>query len=723
MAPHNNHEDQAQPGSSSSASSADGRHYHHHHNVTAGEIPVPHGPMEQRHRHGYSNGYDDDDNLAGTTPHERRIFGHVTRPDDSYTQDGVYWADLPLMQRLRFISQVDAQAASAEVRTIGKMVRRDPLSPVTWYFRNAVIPGAGLGLEGYVLFSIGNLEPLFEKVWPQCWENHQSCAKNWVYSVTYLEIIGIMVGQAGVGVIGDWIGRRWGLIQDAVIMLVGLIMLTASWGTSLEGWVICYAWSLFVYGIGVGGEYPITATSSLESSATEGRLSTREDRLHRGRRVTMAFLMQGWGQFVNQVILIVLLIIFNSGSGNPPYSTSSAQYAFRLSFAIPAVGTAWLAYYRTWKMPNASRQLKEAKSRTQVTGYDINALRYCFTHFGGRLLATAGTWFCNDVFFYGNKLFQGQFIKVISNNPDSLVTTWTWNLVNITVSLAGYYAAALLIDNKIYGRRMMQQVGFFMCFLMFVIPAFNYEHYTSPAGIHGFQAMYFISSFFNQFGPNSVTFLVAGEVFPTPIRATAHGFSAAIGEAGALLASVLYNYIDDQTKFYVVPWFGLAGMLLTWIWLPDTTGLDLKEQERRWRYLRSGKGSEYHGVAVHPRHLSMWERMRGMAASYDPEKDWRQKIDDMRTEWEEVQASLPPKEQQNQSQQQQQQPTAEKTAGEDTSTSSAHGMPEDGEFSQEIHEYFLRSSPVIAARSHGNEQSEGMMLNEKSPRSEGSSSK
>lgn len=123
-----------------------------------------------------------------------------------------------------------------------------------------------------------------------------------------------------------------------------------------------------------------------------------------------------------------------------------------------------------------------------------------------------------------------------------------------------------------------------MCFIMFVIPAFNFEYYTSPAGIRSFQAMYFLSSFFNQFGPNSVTFLVAGEVFPTEIRASAHGFSAMIGKAGALLASVLYNYINTQTKFYVVPWFGLAGMLITWLWLPDTTGLDLKEQERRWRY-------------------------------------------------------------------------------------------------------------------------------------------
>ncbi|KAI1010179.1 hypothetical protein LB504_012363 [Fusarium proliferatum] len=644
-------------------------HRHHHHESTIpGEIPVPHGPPDS------DSEQISDEPIAYATADERRIFSHVTRPDDSYTEDGVYWADLPLAQRYRFVSKVDNDAAKEEAKTAWSMFKEDPLSPFSWYFRHAVIPGAGLGLEGYVLFSIGNLEPLFKTVWPDCWgKEPTTCSHNWIASVTYLEIIGIMVGQAVVGVMGDWVGRRWGLIQDAAIMFIGLLMLTASWGLTLQGWVICYAWSLFFYGFGVGGEYPITATSSLEGVSSGGRISTREDRLHRGRRVTTAFLMQGWGQFVNQVILIVLLAIFNNGKSSPPYSKSAAQYTFRLSFAFPAIGTLWLLYYRTYRMRSAGKQLAEAKKRSNVTGYDVNALRHCFTNFGGRLFATAGTWFCNDVFFYGNKLFQGQFIKVISPDSKSIFTTWTWNLVNITVSLAGYYLASLLIDNKMYGRKMMQQVGFFMCFLMFVIPAFKFDYYTSPAGIHSFQAMYFISSFFNQFGPNSVTFLVAGEVFPTPIRATAHGFSACIGKSGALLASVLYNYIDDQTKFYVVPWFGLAGMLLTWIFLPDTTGLDLKEQERRWYYIRDGKESEYHGVAVNPTHLSLWERFRGLGKSYDPEADWRAKVQDMRTEWELVQASRGPKD----------------TEG---------AMPDDGEFSPEIHEFFKRSSPKHIGR-------------------------
>ena len=146
--------------------------------------------------------------------------------------------------------------------------------------------------------------------------------------------------------------------------------------------------------------------------------------------------------------------------------------------------------------------------------------------------------------------------------------------------------------------------------------------------------MYFLSSFFNQFGPNSVTFLVAAEVYPTAVRATAHGFSAACGKLGALTAAVLYNYIDTQTKFYVVPWFGLAGVILTVGFLPDTTGLDLKEQERRWAFIREGRPLDYHGIAVHPKHLSLWERFRGVGKAYDPDLDYKQRVEEMRKEWE-----------------------------------------------------------------------------------------
>ncbi|KAK5009784.1 hypothetical protein LTR28_013420, partial [Elasticomyces elasticus] len=209
-----------------------------------------------------------------------------------------------------------------------------------------------------------------------------------------------------------------------------------------------------------------------------------------------------------------------------------------------------------------------------------------------------------------------------------------YNLLGVGVSLVGYYLASLLIDNKLYGRKWMMIVGFLLDFILFVVPAFNYYHYSHVSAVKAFQAMYFLSSFFNQFGPNSVTFIAAAEVFPTPIRATAHGFSAAVGKLGALTAAILYNYIDTQTKFYIVPWFGLVGALLTWLFLPDTTGLDLKEQERRWTFIRDGRENEYCGVAIHPRHLSLWERWRGVGKVYNAERDYEQRIEEMRHEWE-----------------------------------------------------------------------------------------
>lgn len=232
-------------------------------------------------------------------------------------------------------------------------------------------------------------------------------------------------------------------------MFIGLVMLTAAWGVTQNGWVICYAWSLFFYGIGVGGEYPMTATSGMENAVGTGKVSTKEDRLHRGRKVTSAFLMQGWGQFINQALLIVLLLCFHHGSGNPPYSTVAAQWTYRVSFAIPAVGTLWLVYYRAYHMKAASRQLNAAKRKNRVTGYDYESLRLTFKHFGFRVLATAGGWFANDVFFYGNKLFQSQFISVLLPHETSIMPNWLYNLLNVGVSLVGYYMACKLNSSSL----------------------------------------------------------------------------------------------------------------------------------------------------------------------------------------------------------------------------------------------------------------------------------
>ena len=563
-----------------------------------------------------------------TEPHE--LLRDDLFPPDSYAGT-VYWADLPLGERIAWVNSKSNAEARRELALLGSEFKRDPLQPIRDYFSKYVITGMGLFVEGYTLFSVGNLTSLFAAVWPLCWSSYKVCNKNLIASVGYLEIVGIIIGQITVGIIGDWIGRRWGMIQDVVVMFIGTILLTAMWGTTLQGWVIMYAISLMWYSFGVGGEYPMTSTRAMEG---HGRGSAISDRLHRGRNVLLAFTMQGWGQLANQGLLILCLLVFHGG-GNPPYGELSAQWTFRISFAFVGVVTLYLIYHRVYKLEFADQHLQLSKRKHSVTGYDVKSLQLVITQYWHRLLGTAGCWFCNDFFFYGTKIFQSVFIKII--DPGSTVMGgWLWNLLNVGCALVGYYMAALLVDHRFYGRTRMQAVGFLAIFIIFLISAARFPELSEPGTpVKVFQFMYFFSSFWSQFGPNGTTFLLAAEVYPAPVRATAHGFSAACGKLGALLPAIVYNYVDNQAKFWIVTWFGLIGFILTIVFVPDTTGLDLQEQERYWLCIREGRIQDYHGIAIHPRHLSLWESMvLRRNRYYDPELDMQDKMREYRAKYE-----------------------------------------------------------------------------------------
>lgn len=84
------------------------------------------------------------------------------------------------------------------------------------------------------------MKALFKDAWPTCWKTFTDCSQNLTEATDYVQVVGIICGQIGVGAESDWIGRRFGLIQDAVIMLLGCSMLIAAWGVNLQGWIIMY---------------------------------------------------------------------------------------------------------------------------------------------------------------------------------------------------------------------------------------------------------------------------------------------------------------------------------------------------------------------------------------------------------------------------------------------------------------------------------------------------
>lgn len=54
---------------------------------------------------------------------------------------------------------------------------------------------------------------------------------------------------------------------------------------------------------------------------------------------------------------------------------------------------------------------------------------------------------------------------------------------------------------------------------------------------------------------------------------------------------------------------GVLNALLKKVHLVLCTGLSMLEQEKRWELIQQGRPNDYHGVAVHPRHLSLFERV------------------------------------------------------------------------------------------------------------------
>jgi hypothetical protein len=112
-------------------------------------IAAPHGPNRTGHHVATRDAFIDNA-MNAMNKGETDVFRSILLPDDSYDETGTYWADMPIMRRIKFVNKVDSQEAKSELKAIGRMIKKDPLSPIGYYMRNMVIPGAGLLLEGYV---------------------------------------------------------------------------------------------------------------------------------------------------------------------------------------------------------------------------------------------------------------------------------------------------------------------------------------------------------------------------------------------------------------------------------------------------------------------------------------------------------------------------------------------------------------------------------------------
>jgi len=242
-----------------------------------------------------------------------------------------------------------------------------------------------------------------------------------------------------------------------------------------------------------------------------------------------------------------------------------------------------------------------------------------------RLIGTGGSWLVWDITFYGLKLFSGPIFNDI-NPGGSLVVQNGYLLLNNVIALCGYYCAAAVIDKPVVGRLRLQLFSFAVSAVIFLLTS-GVINRASPGALI---VLYFLSSFFGQFGSNVTTYVMAAETYPTEVRGTCHGLSAFLGKCGALLATLVFSHVTTKTIFLICGCASIAGFLFTLIFSVDLTHVSLAEHDAQLELFLEGRPEAYKGRLNAPRHLSNWELITGRHGEYDP--NWAMKLVDDDTE-------------------------------------------------------------------------------------------
>ena len=94
------------------------------------------------------------------------------------------------------------------------------------------------------------------------------------------------------------------------------------------------------------------------------------------------------------------------------------------------------------------------------------------------------------------------------------------------MALPGYFLTIVYLDRV--GRRRLQLVGFVVLGVLYIVLGLAYEPLEQVPWL--FMLLYGLTFLVSNFGPNATTYIIPGELFPTAVKATCHGISAAAGK-------------------------------------------------------------------------------------------------------------------------------------------------------------------------------------------------
>lgn len=444
-------------------------------------------------------------------------------------------------------------------KTVGQLLDEAPISK--FHHRAVLISGMGFFTDAYDLFVIGTVAAILKLQW-----NLSTTQTSWV---TGAAILGAFVGAFVFGRIADVLGRK------SVYMIVAAIMVVGAVASAFAPNLIFLVAARFVLGLGIGGDYPVSAVMMSE-------FSNRRDR---GRLVGLVFSMQAVGLIVGPLVGLVLLT-----------SGMSSGLTWRVMLGLGAVPAAAVIYFRS-RMPESPRFQSRVRGLSEKAAADLQdfangavdasstmrvearlmRLREFFAdpRMILLMLGTAGSWFLFDYAYYGNTLSLPSILNEVSPNASLVLKLMLTLALFVVFAVPGYLLAVWKMDK--IGHRRLQFVGFAVmavCFLaLAAIPALT-------TNVAPFIAIFGVSYLFTEFGPNTTTFVLPSEVFPVNMRTTGHGFAAGIGKLGAFvgvfLVPQLQAHIGLRGLLLVAGIAAILGFALTNV-LPEPSGRSLED--------------------------------------------------------------------------------------------------------------------------------------------------
>jgi len=481
---------------------------------------------------------------------------------------------------------------------------------LSWFHvKVCFVAGVGFFTDAYDIFAINIAAQMLGYVYGH---NHVLNI-NQDLGVKVATPIGNLFGQILFGWLADVLGRKRMYGIELMIIIVATFGQAISGESATVSVLAAIMTWRFILGVGIGGDYPLSAVITSEFAATRTR----------GRLMTAVFAFQGWGNLAAALVSLVLVQAFKNKIIHDSFTTlKHVDYCWRLLIGLGCIPGCVALYFRltipetprfTMDIERNVRQATDDIENVLATGQffvDGDAAvqrvlapkmsRRDFINYfsqwknGKILLGAAYSWFALDIAFYGLGLNSSIVLTAIGfgTSPQKGSLGVYQSLHNVSVGnvilaigglIPGYWVSFLFIDS--WGRKPIQLMGFSVLTVLFIIMGSAYSALTKThTDSKWFTFLYCLANFFQNFGPNVTTFIIPGEAFPTRYRSTAHGICAASGKFGAVVSQVGFarlrniggtnHFVKHILKIFA--FFMFTGIFSTLI-LPETKGRTLEE--------------------------------------------------------------------------------------------------------------------------------------------------